>query len=61
MREELYNNLYDEFGQGDFSQTHPNLLEPLMNYFGGARKEDINTVQGRIGSAILRGLKCIRM
>jgi pyrroloquinoline quinone (PQQ) biosynthesis protein C len=42
MREELYNNLYDEFGQGNFSQAHPNLFEPLMNYFGGAREEDIN-------------------
>lgn len=42
MREELYNNLYDEFGQGDFSQAHPNLFEPLMNYFGGAHEEDIN-------------------
>ncbi|MBE9034176.1 iron-containing redox enzyme family protein [aff. Roholtiella sp. LEGE 12411] len=42
MREELYHNLYDEFGQGDFSQAHPNLFEPLMNYFGGAREEDIN-------------------
>jgi pyrroloquinoline quinone (PQQ) biosynthesis protein C len=42
MREELYDNLYDEFGQGDFSQAHPNLFEPLMNHFGGAREEDIN-------------------
>lgn len=35
MREELYNNLYDEFGQGDFNEAHPNLFEPLMDYFGG--------------------------
>ncbi|MBO3462208.1 iron-containing redox enzyme family protein [Aetokthonos hydrillicola Thurmond2011] len=42
MREELYDNLYDEFGQGDFTQAHPNLFEPLMDYFGGAREEDIN-------------------
>ena len=42
MREELYDNLYDEFGQGDFSQAHPNLFEPLMNHFGGARETDIN-------------------
>jgi pyrroloquinoline quinone (PQQ) biosynthesis protein C len=42
MREELYSNLYDEFGQGDFSQAHPNLFEPLMDYFGGASEDDIN-------------------
>ncbi len=42
MREELYHNLYDEFGQGNFAEAHPNLFEPLMNYFGGAREEDIN-------------------
>ena len=42
MREELYHNLYDEFGQGNFAQAHPNLFEPLMDYFGGAREEDIN-------------------
>lgn len=42
MREELYHNLHDEFGQGDFTQAHPNLFEPLMDYFGGARSEDIN-------------------
>lgn len=42
MREELYHNLYDEFGQGDFSQAHPNLFEPLINYFGGTQEEDIN-------------------
>lgn len=42
MREELYHNLYDEFGQGDFSKAHPNLFEPLMNHFGGAREEDVN-------------------
>lgn len=42
MREELYENLHDEFGQGDFEQAHPNLYEPLMNYFGGAREEDWN-------------------
>ncbi len=42
MREELYHNLHDEFGQGDFSKAHPNLFEPLMDYFGGAREEDIN-------------------
>lgn len=42
MREELYHNLHDEFGKGDFAQAHPNLFEPLMDYFGGAREEDIN-------------------
>lgn len=42
MREELYENLYDEFGQGDFSQAHPNLFEPLMNYYGGAKDADHN-------------------
>lgn len=42
MREELYHNLHDEFGQGDFSKAHPNLFEPLMNHFGGAREEDVN-------------------
>lgn len=42
MREELYHNLHDEFGQGDFAQAHPNLFEPLMDYFGGAQEEDIN-------------------
>ncbi len=42
MREELYHNLHDEFGQGDFTKAHPNLFEPLMDLFGGAREEDIN-------------------
>lgn len=42
MREELYSNLYDEFGQGDFSKAHPNLFEPLMDHFGGARSTDCN-------------------
>jgi len=42
MREELYDNLYDEFGQGDFRQAHPNLFEPLMEYFGGAKESDCN-------------------
>lgn len=42
MREELYHNLHDEFGQGNFAKAHPNLFEPLMNHFGGAREEDIN-------------------
>jgi len=42
MREELYHNLHDEFGQGNFAEAHPNLFEPLMNHFGGARDEDIN-------------------
>ncbi len=42
MREELYHNLHDEFGQGDFSKAHPNLFEPLMKFFGGANSEDIN-------------------
>lgn len=42
MREELYENLHDEFGQGDFSQAHPNLFEPLMLHFGGAKEEDWN-------------------
>jgi len=42
MRQELYDNLHDEFGQGDFSQAHPNLFEPLMNHFGGAKEADHN-------------------
>lgn len=42
MREELYHNLHDEFGQGDFTKAHPNLFEPLMDHFGGARDDDIN-------------------
>jgi pyrroloquinoline quinone (PQQ) biosynthesis protein C len=42
MREELYENLYDEFGQGDFERAHPNLFEPLMEHFGGAREDDWN-------------------
>lgn len=42
MREELYHNLHDEFGQGDFAKAHPNLFEPLMNHFGGALDEDVN-------------------
>lgn len=42
MREELYHNLHDEFGQGDFSKAHPNLFEPLMDHFGGAQDDDIN-------------------
>lgn len=40
MREELYENLHDEFGEGDFSEAHPNLFEPMMDHFGGARDED---------------------
>ncbi len=42
MRQELYDNLYDEFGQGDFAQAHPNLFEPLMQHFGGAKEADHN-------------------
>ena len=42
MREELYENLYDEFGQGNFNDAHPNLFEPLMDHFGGANEQDIN-------------------
>ncbi|EEF21959.1 conserved hypothetical protein [Ricinus communis] len=42
MREELYENLYDEFGCGDFNQAHPNLFEPLMDYFGGVEDGDWN-------------------
>lgn len=42
MREELYENLYDEFGQGDFSKAHPNLFEPLMDHFGGVQPTDCN-------------------
>lgn len=42
MREELYENLHDEFGEGDFSKAHPNLFEPLMDHFGGAYEEDWN-------------------
>jgi hypothetical protein len=39
MREELYENLHDEFGEGNFEDAHPNLFEPLMDHFGGARRE----------------------
>lgn len=42
MREELYDNLYDEFGQGNFELAHPNLFEPLMDHFGGAKESDCN-------------------
>jgi pyrroloquinoline quinone (PQQ) biosynthesis protein C len=42
MREELFRNIYDEMGRGDFSEAHPNLFTPLLNYFGGLRPEDIN-------------------
>lgn len=42
MREELYENLHDEFGEGNFEDAHPNLFEPLMDHFGGARPEDWN-------------------
>ncbi|MBV1880686.1 MAG: iron-containing redox enzyme family protein [Pseudomonadales bacterium] len=42
MREELYENLHDEFGEGDFKKAHPNLFEPLMDFFGGALEEDWN-------------------
>jgi hypothetical protein len=42
MRQELYDNLYDEFGQGNFAQAHPNLFEPLMDHYGGAREADHN-------------------
>src|SRR5215207_10430877 len=42
MRQELYDNLHDEFGQGDFSQAHPNLFEPLIQHFGGAKEVDHN-------------------
>lgn len=42
MREELYENLHDEFGEGDFTKAHPNLFEPLMDYFGGAKEVDWN-------------------
>ncbi|MFT6097626.1 MAG: pyrroloquinoline quinone (PQQ) biosynthesis protein C [Arenicella sp.] len=42
MREELYENLHDEFGEGNFDEAHPNLFEPLMDHFGGARPEDWN-------------------
>ena len=42
MRQELYGNLYDEFGQGDFAQAHPNLFEPLMRHYGGAKESDYN-------------------
>jgi pyrroloquinoline quinone (PQQ) biosynthesis protein C len=41
-REALYDNLYDEFGQGDFSQAHPNLFKSLMNALGGFQEEDVN-------------------
>ncbi len=42
MREELYENLHDEFGQGNFEQAHPNLFEPLMDHFGGVKPDDWN-------------------
>ncbi|MBL4671258.1 MAG: iron-containing redox enzyme family protein, partial [Arenicella sp.] len=42
MREGLYENLHDEFGEGNFEEAHPNLFEPLMDHFGGARREDWN-------------------
>lgn len=42
MREELFENLHDEFGEGNFEKAHPNLFEPLMNYFGGAKESDWN-------------------
>jgi len=42
MRQELYDNLHDEFGQGDFAQAHPNLFEPLMKHYGGADESDYN-------------------
>lgn len=42
MREELYENLHDEFGEGDFSDAHPNLFEPMINHFGGAEEGDWN-------------------
>lgn len=42
MREELFENLHDEFGQGNFEEAHPNLFEPLMDYFGGADEADWN-------------------
>ena len=42
MREELYENLHDEFGEGNFEQAHPNLFEPMMDHFGGAKDEDTN-------------------
>lgn len=42
MREELYENLHDEFGEGNFEEAHPNLFEPLMDHFGGAKDEDVN-------------------
>ncbi len=42
MREELYDNLHDEFGEGNFEQAHPNLFEPLMDHFGGATDADMN-------------------
>ncbi|GAB1542707.1 hypothetical protein NUACC21_53810 [Scytonema sp. NUACC21] len=42
MRGELFRNIYDEMGRGNFSEAHPNLFTPLMNYFGGAYPEDIN-------------------
>ena len=42
MREELYENLHDEFGEGDFEQAHPNLFEPLMDHFGGVKPDDWN-------------------
>lgn len=42
MREELYENLHDEFGQGNFDEAHPNLFEPLMDHFGGVKEGDLN-------------------
>jgi hypothetical protein len=42
MRQELYDNLYDEFGQGNFAQAHPNLFEPLIKHYGGVKESDYN-------------------
>ncbi|MFT5163750.1 MAG: pyrroloquinoline quinone (PQQ) biosynthesis protein C, partial [Alteromonadaceae bacterium] len=42
MREELYENLHDEFGEGNFDEAHPNLFEPMMDHFGGTKDGDTN-------------------
>lgn len=42
MREELYENLHDEFGEGNFDEAHPNLFEPMMDHFGGVKEGDCN-------------------
>ena len=42
MREELFKNIYDELGQGNFAEAHPNLFKRLIDHFGGLDEKDIN-------------------